>query len=98
MTKRGSQELFIFGAGAVLVVATVPPVLALLPDLALSRDAIAKLLSSPRAGVLLLASIRLASAVTLVSLLIGVPLGLIVGRCNVMAPRATWAVHTFPMF
>ena len=91
-------ERSVLAAAAVVVAgATLPPLLAVGFDLA-GASGVAATLTSARAGVLLFQSVRIAALVTTLSCFIGVPLGILIGRFDVIGRKALWAIHGFPMF
>ncbi len=92
------KHLALVTAGLVLAVASLPPIAALAPDLLSSPGAALQMLSSSRAATLLFHSLLIAGGATIVSLVIGVPFGVLVGRFDLIFRRAAWVIHGFPMF
>lgn len=94
---RSEQGLALAAAGMVLGTAALLPLLSLLGQAASSAQA-AAVLATSRPWILLARSIGLASAVTALALLLGVPLGVLIARTNARGGRAAFALHAFPMF
>jgi len=88
----------LLGAGAVLVLASAAPLLALLGELAATGPEALRVLASSRPWMLLLRSLGLAAGTTLVAAMLGTPLGVVIARFALPLRRALWAVHAFPMF
>ncbi len=97
-SRRHEQTLVLAAAAAVLVTAAFLPLASLAAEALGSYSEAAALLGSSRPWALLGRSLLLASAVTLVALLVGTPLGVIVGRTDAAGARVAGALHVFPMF
>ena len=98
--RRREEPLLLVAAGAALAALALLPLAFLGGELA-KGDALghaARALSAPRTWALLLASLGLASAVTVLSLAIGLPLGVVLGRSDVPLRRAALWLHAFPLF
>ena len=98
--RRREELLLLVAAGAALAALALLPLASLAGELARGdalRQAL-RALSSPRTWTLFLSSLGIAAAVTLVSLAIGAPLGVLLGRCDVPARRAALWLHAFPLF
>jgi iron(III) transport system permease protein len=89
------HPLVIVATAIVAVCGAVP--LAMLAVDGIGSDALG-LLTSGTTWRLFGRSLVLATAVTAVALVIGVPAGLLLGRCDVIARRALLVVHVFPLF
>jgi iron(III) transport system permease protein len=94
--NRG-REIALASAGAVLAVATLAPLVALIAELP-SGAAGFQAWAHLRTWSLLGRSLGIASAVTAVALAIGIPLGVLFGRTDVIGRRTAWLVHAFAMF
>ncbi len=98
--RRREEPLLLVAAGAALAALALLPLAFLGGELA-KGDALghaARALSAPRTWALFLASLGLASAVTMLSLAIGLPLGVVLGRSDVPLRRAALWLHAFPLF
>lgn len=82
-------------AALVLVVTAVLPLVWLLGRVELSGIS---LLLSARTWVLLGKSVLLSTAVTVLALGIGAPLGVLIGRTDVAGRQLLWLLHAFSMF
>jgi iron(III) transport system permease protein len=96
--RRREQEVFLALAGTALAVACVAPLVSLVAREGASWSTAAELLGESRAGALLLRSLGLSFAVTLLALGIGVPLGVVVGRTDARGRSAAWLLHALPAF
>jgi iron(III) transport system permease protein len=97
-TVRRHESLLILSGAAVLLIATaLLPLVRLLAEIPQGIAGFA-LFGSSRIWLLLARSVLLSSAITLLALFIGVPLGLLVGRLDVPGRRVLWLIHAFPMF
>lgn len=94
--RRREEPLLLVAAGAALVVLALLPLASLGAELA--AGAALRALSVTRTWALFLSSLGIASAVTAVSLAIGVPLGFLLGRCEVPWRGAALWLHAFPLF
>ncbi len=97
-SRRHEQTLVLAAAGAVLVAAAFLPLANLAAEALGSYSEAAALLGSSRPWALLARSLLLASAVTVLALVVGTPLGVIVGRTDAAGARVAGALHVFPMF
>ncbi len=98
--RRREEPLLLVAAGTVLAVLALLPLAFLGGELG-HGDAFqhaARALSTPRTWLLFLSSLALASAVTLLALAVGVPLGVLLGRADVPLRRVALWLHAFPMF
>lgn len=95
---RSEQPLALAAAGIVLGTAALLPLLSLLGQAATSSAQAAALLATSRPWILLARSVGLASAVTALALLLGMPLGVLIARTNARGGRVAGALHAFPMF
>src|SRR6188768_2295936 len=95
--RRHESLLILAGAAIPLVATALLPLLSLLSEI---PDGVAglALFASDRTWLLLGRSLLLSATTTLVSLFIGVPLGIFVGRMDVPGRRTLWLIHAFPMF
>jgi iron(III) transport system permease protein len=95
--RRHESLLILAGAAALLAATGLLPLVRLIAEI---PDGIAglALLGSGHSWLLLGRSIGLSLAITLLALLIGVPLGLLVGRMDIPTRRVLWLIHAFPMF
>ena len=87
------QAIALAGAGIVLLIAAALPIVALVVEALGAGAASLAVLSSPRIWVLLVQSVGIATAVTLVAASVGIPLGVLIGRTDVPAPRLLWLLH-----
>jgi len=83
-------------AGAVLLASVAAPLVVLAAD-GVHADARA-MLTAASTWSLLAWSSALAALVTAVALTVGVPLGVLLGRTDIVARRAAFLAHAFPMF
>jgi len=98
--RRAQAQLAIGAATLVLAVACLVPLLALAVQL-VSGDALTQLqvtLGQVRLWVLLLESIGLALAVTVVAAGLGITLGALLGHTDVGGRRVALVLHGFPLF
>lgn len=96
--SRHAQSLLLTAAGSLLFLFCGAPILRLIAELPFAGSAALDVLATPRAWILLARSLLLATAVTTVSLCIGVPLGALVARSDLLGRRLLWILHAFPMF
>lgn len=83
-------------AALILVVAAVAPLVALAAEGA-SAGAF-DLLLVPSTWRLLTSTVAVSAAVTVIAVVIGVPLGFVLGRTDVIGRRVLLLVHAFPLF
>lgn len=98
--RRREEPLLLVAAGITLAALAIVPLVFLGGELA-RGDALrhaARALSAPRTWGLFASSLGLAAAVTILSLGIGLPLGLLLGRADVPLGRAAFLLHVFPLF
>ncbi len=98
--RRREEPLLLLAAGIVLAAVAVVPLMFLAGELG-KGDALrhaARALSAHRTWTLFLSSVGFAAAVTVLSLAIGLPLGLLLGRSDVPLRRLALWLHTFPVF
>jgi iron(III) transport system permease protein len=96
---RVHQQRVVLGAAGLAVGACcVLPLLALLGETGGAAGQAFEMWSSPRPWLLLSRSIGLAAAVTALALAIGVPLGVLLGRADVVGRRAVGLLHATPLF
>ena len=98
--RRREEPLLLIAAGIVLAALALLPLVFLGAELAkgeAARHAV-RALSAARTWVLFLSSVGLASAVTILSLAIGLPLGVLLGRSDVPLRRVALWLHAFPLF
>ncbi len=100
LRSRKFQKLALGMPGAILAAIVLLPVATLAIRLAFDRNAAGALamLASPATASLLASSLGIAAAVTAIALLVGVPLGLLLGRTDVRARGLLLAGHAFPLF
>jgi iron(III) transport system permease protein len=96
--RRREQEVFLVLAGTVLAAACLAPLASLAAREGTSWATAVLLLRGSGAGALLLRSLGLSAAVTLLALAIGLPLGVVVGRTDARGRSAAWLLHVFPAF
>ena len=96
--RRHEQRIVLLAAALVLFVAALLPLVWLFGELPAAGRAAFALLGTSRLWLLLLRSLLLSAAVTAVSLGIGIPLGLLIGRMDVPGRRLLWVIHGFGMF
>ncbi len=97
-STRLEQTLVLAAAAAVLVAGSFLPLATLAAEALAWPSQAAALLGSSRPWTLLARSLLLASAVTILALVIGTPLGVIIGRTDAAGARFAGALHAFPMF
>ncbi len=98
--RRREEALLLVTAGVVLAALVLLPLASLGGELAKGealRHA-ARALSASRTWGLFLSSLGVASAVTILSLAIGLPLGVLLGRSDVPLRRVALWLHAFPLF
>ncbi|WP_242333045.1 iron ABC transporter permease [Anaeromyxobacter sp. SG66] len=98
--RRREEPLLLIAAGITLAALALAPIVFLGCELA-KGDALrhaAQALSAPRTWGLFLSSFGLASGVTVLSLAVGLPLGLLLGRADVPLRRVALWLHAFPLF
>jgi iron(III) transport system permease protein len=93
---RHEAWIAVTGAAFVLVTTSALPLVAIAGDLLASGADGLRILATARPWELLLRSIALAAAVTAVSLPLGIMMGVLVARTNLVGRRMLWAIHTFP--
>ncbi|TMA24905.1 MAG: iron ABC transporter permease [Deltaproteobacteria bacterium] len=93
--KRAEEHLALAGAGFVICATALLPLVAVVAGAPLSGFAP---LASASPWLLLLRSCALAAAVTACALLLGVPLGMLLGRANIPGKRAALLLHALPAF
>lgn len=98
--RPSHQRLVLRLPGAALVLAVLVPIGTLAVRFGLDRRSVglADLLGSPATALLLARSAAITFSVTAVALVIGVPLGLLLGRTDVRARGLLLALHAFPIF
>ena len=98
--RRRQEPILLAMAGVGLGVVALVPLAFLGGELA-KGDALrhaAQALSAPRTWLLFVASVGIAGAVTAVTLLVGLPLGLILGKSALRFRGVALWLHTFPIF
>jgi len=98
--RRREEPLLLVAAGAALAALALLPLVSLAGQLA-TREALlgaSRALSAPRTWALFMSSVGLAAAVTIASLVVGLPLGVLLGRTDIPFRRAALWLHTFPLF
>jgi iron(III) transport system permease protein len=98
--RRREEPLLLVAAGVALAGLALLPLVFLGGELT-KHEALrhaARALSTPRTWSLFLASLRIASTVTILSLAIGLPLGVLLGRSDVPLRRVALWLHAFPLF
>ncbi|HSB60220.1 MAG TPA: hypothetical protein VLI67_00780, partial [Vicinamibacteria bacterium] len=98
LLRRREAETARAGAGAVLAVCSLLPLLLLLVEAAASSGEALDALRGARVAGLLARSASLSLAVTALALAVGVPLGVLVGRTDARGRWAAALVHVFPAF
>ncbi len=98
--RRREEPLLLVAAGAVLAALALLPLLFLGGELAKGGAFVhaAQALSAPRTWLLFLSSLGVAAAVTILTLAIGLPLGILLGRSDVPLRRVALWLHAFPLF
>lgn len=94
----GIAGVALIGLAMLPLLAVVAEVASLRPDPGASHPEFPVLGWIGIAGFLMLRSLGIALPVTALALAIGVPLGLLLGRCDVPARRIILVLHAFPMF
>jgi iron(III) transport system permease protein len=95
---RRREQTFLITASALFVAITaLAPLVQILVQAAAGWPSGLAVLASAQTWTLLLRSVALGAAVSTVALAIGMPLGVLVGRCDVPLRRTLWLVHAFPM-
>jgi iron(III) transport system permease protein len=94
---RNQRTLALGLATGVLVLAACAPLAKLFGEL-IREPAGLRLWAAAQSWRLFGGSLLLAAAVTSVALLLGVPLGVLFGRSDVVGRRSAWLVHAIPMF
>ncbi|HZZ84925.1 MAG TPA: ABC transporter permease subunit [Anaeromyxobacteraceae bacterium] len=100
LATRWEQPAVFALAAAVFAAVALLPMLSLGGEL-LRGDALshaARALSAPRTWKLFAASLGFAGAVTAIALVIGVPLGFVLGRSDLPGRRLALWLHAFPVF
>ena len=95
------ESLLLWTPGVILALAVLIPVATLSLELTSGEDAmsgVTAVLLAPDVWRLLAGSVGLATAVTMLATLLGVPLGVLLGRTDVGGRGWLLAVHAFPMF
>lgn len=95
---RHQQALVLGGAALLLIIIALVPLASPLLELGAAETDVAEILGGGRTWTLLLRSIVLASGVTALALAIGVPLGVLLARTDVLGGRLAALLHGFPMF
>jgi len=98
--RRREEPLLLFAAGAALAALALLPLAFLGGELAKGEALVhaARALSTPRTWALFLSSVGVASAVTILTLAVGLPLGVLLGRSDVPFRRVALLLHAFPLF
>jgi iron(III) transport system permease protein len=101
-TRTFQQEhAYLWGAGLLLALFALLPLAVLSADLLTLPGALARTGAAfiePTTWGLLGRSIGLAAAVTALALVLGVPLGFLLGRTDLPGRSGIWLLHAFPMF
>lgn len=98
---RHQEPIAFWGMGAVLITASLLPLLWSAAELLghpAGLDQVLKTLRAGRQWVLLGRSVALAAAITHIASLLGTALGLLLARTDVPGRRLILLAHTFPMF
>ena len=95
--SRNQRALALVLSGGVLVLAAFAPLVTLLGELIRDAGALEPW-AAAQSWRLFGSSLLLAAAVMIVAMLLGVPLGVLFGRSDVIGRRSAWLVHAFPMF
>lgn len=98
---RHQEPLTFWGMGAVLIAAALLPLLWPATELLIQPEGLDTVLTTFGTGrlwALLGRSIALATGVTLIACLLGVPLGLLLARTDVAGGRIVLLLHAFPLF
>jgi iron(III) transport system permease protein len=99
--RRAEEALSLCGVGALFALVVLPPLVLSAGELLAARDpaeVLAATLGAGRTWTLLLRSLGLAAAVTILALALGVPLALLLGKTDLPGRRAALLLHAFPMF
>ena len=99
--KRAQEPLALGAVGATLIVAALLPFVFLVVNLVRAPAEVSAglaLLGSREPWFVFLRSVASALVVALASVLIGVPLGLLLGSTDVRGRKAALVLHAFPMF
>ncbi len=99
--KRLEEPLVSMVAAACLLVLCLLPLIVLAGELLAGAEGLAQVqatLLAPRTWVLLAETIGFALAITVVALIIGVPLGALLGKTDVAGRHAALLLHGFPLF
>lgn len=95
---RHQQGLVLGGAALLLIVIALFPLASPLLELGAAEADVAEILGGARTWALFVRSIALAGGVTALALGIGVPLGFLLARTDVLGGRLVALLHGFPMF
>src|SRR2546422_678685 len=98
MRSRWQEPAAFFFAAALLLVVSALPLASLLTEAAFGARRTVAVLSSTSTWALFGRSLLLASSVTAAALLVGVPLGFLLGKRDLPGRSACWLLHGFPMF
>lgn len=101
MLNRAQEPIALGAVGAVLLVAALLPFVFLVVNLVRAPAEVSAglaLLGSREPWFVFLRSVAAALAVALASVVIGVPLGLLLGSSDVRGRKAALVLHAFPMF
>ena len=98
MRSRWQEPAAFFSAAALLLAVSALPIASLLTEAAFGPRSTAAVLFRASTWALFGRSILLASTVTGAALLVGVPLGFLLGRGDLPGRSACWLLHGFPMF
>lgn len=98
--RRREEPLLLAAAGAVLAALALLPLAFLGGELAKGGALAhaAQALAAPGTWLLFLSSLGIAAAVTILSLALGLPLGVLLGRSDVPLRRVALWLHSFPLF
>lgn len=96
--RRREQPLSLMLAAAALVAASLTPLATLVAREGGAWRAAPLFLAATGAWILLIRTLLLAAAVTLLALALGVPVGVLVGRTDARGREAAWRLHLFPVF
>lgn len=95
--RRWQEPIAVAAAAAIVLVAVVPALVATLGQLAGAEDTLAAF-ANPQLWRLLLRSLVLSTAVTVLALGIGVPLGILFARATFPLQRVLFAAHVSILF
>ena len=98
MRSRWQEPAAFFSAAALLLGVSALPIASLLAEAAFGARSSVAVLSSASTWALFGRSLLLASAVTATALLLGVPLGFLLGKSDLPGRSVCWLLHGFPMF